>query len=216
MMDTEKEKNFFGGIQPGFMFGKSTTGDNNNNINNNNNNNNNNKNKISNKVNENMQRFGIRELPENVKVFEVEFDMGLAKSIDEETKPVIRNVVHYISYDIAKTATDVAIRIYGAYDEHDNENVKYQITATFLRDVKFDISAIVSELRSYAPLRIRDNLQLYYDHNEKRHVMEVPVSKNPLKVVKMSKTMIHFYGPLTEYTYDDPDTRDTTKRKRAD
>lgn len=201
------DKNFFSGIQPNFTFAK--VGENNNNSNNNNNNSSNNKAQL------NAQRFGLKDLPPNVTVFEIEFDMGLVKSIDDENKPLIINILNYIAYDIAKTADDVAVRTYVAMDLNDAENVRYQISATFLTDVTFDISMIVDQLRTYSPLKIRDNIKLYFDNKQQRHVLEIPVNKNPLKTVKMSQTMIHYHGPLVNYSYDSVEERDVTKRKRG-
>ncbi len=205
----EEEKNFFGGIPSIFTVNK-----NNNNNNSNNSNNSNNKSKNSLPLNTIGQNYGFRDLPSNVKVFEVQFDMKILKQIDEETKPVISSVIHHISYEIAESSKDIAIHIYVSKDLKDVDNVNYLVYATFLKNVEFDISDIVRQLRLYAPLKIRDNIKIRFNE-ENQAILQVPVNKLPLKTVKVTQILLHYHDPLPDYTYDSLEERGITKRKRG-
>lgn len=158
-------------------------------------------------------RHGLYKLHPNVKVVEVDFDMNMVKNIDEKDKPLIANIIEYLCYDVAQDRTEVDINIYVSIDLNDEENVIYYLSMVFHKDVEFDITRIVDQVRTFGLLHIRNDIKMEYN---KKMVLTIPINRKPFKVSKIVQTMIHMSGPPPIYTYDNSadDKRANTKRKR--
>jgi hypothetical protein len=207
-------------------------------VGNNNNNNNNNNNGVGNRSSSNSSssstnnqpqsptystlgsQFGLHKLPSNIKVIEVEADMGQVRSVDSSCQIQVTNIIEFISYQVATDKKDVDIHIYvGESNTGDDDDTIYNIACTFNSTSVFNITEITRTVVSYDPLRTYEDIKIHHDNETLKHCILIPFHKKPMIASQMTRTHIHYTAKPPIYTFDtgkDDNKRASVKRKFND
>ncbi len=121
------------------------------------------------------KRYGLVNLPQHIKTFTVDFEMGLVEHVHEADRAMFMLIIEYIAYHVAQARPDLGMRTLVGQDPDDALAVVYQLQcdlplATEMSDEHCDM------IKALCPIGcIRDPIRWSVDQERMRVLLMVPI-----------------------------------------